>query len=94
MTTTERIADLEQLTSSSSVLTIGHLRVYFSYRTPVAFHRPGAGLTSRMNEWGPTTGRHIAHAEADYGARKSGRVTGSEFAAALASALTAVQVTA
>lgn len=33
--------------------------VYFSYKTPVAFHTHQTGLVVRENVWGPTTGKHL-----------------------------------
>lgn len=37
---------------------IGPVRLWFSYRTLVAFETPGSGgPVVRKNEWGPTTGK-------------------------------------
>lgn len=49
-------------------------RVWFSYKTPVAFH-DGSTLVCRENDWGPTTGKHLDWIEPD----KSRRVSGEEF---------------
>lgn len=39
---------------------VGDLTVWFSYRTPIGFHHPDTGTVTRVNDWGPTTGRHLA----------------------------------
>lgn len=56
-------------------VTIGLLTVYFSYRTPVAFHTPADGTVCRVNSWGVTTGKHLNWIESD----KSKRVPSEEF---------------
>jgi hypothetical protein len=38
---------------------IGSLTIYFSYQTIVAFRSPETGLIVTMNDWGPTTGKHL-----------------------------------
>lgn len=38
---------------------IGHLTVWFSYETIVAFRTPQTGLVATENVWGPTTGKHL-----------------------------------
>lgn len=35
------------------------LRVWFSYKTPVAFCVNGGRRVVRQNDWGPTTGKHL-----------------------------------
>ena len=49
---------------------------YFSYETCVVFQAPQYGKVTRVNDWGPTTGKHIAWAG---GADKEQRVNGSDF---------------
>ena len=57
-------------------------RLWFSYRTPVAFHVDGKGLTVREIDWGPTTGRHLNSIESDFGADvKADRISGDDFEA-------------
>jgi len=53
-------------------------RLWFSYRTPVAFHVDGKGLTVRENDWGPTTGRHLSAID---DGRKADRISGDDFEA-------------
>jgi hypothetical protein len=50
--------ELEPLAANASIVTVGQVKVLFSYRTPVAFH-DGRRWYARENNWGPTTGRHI-----------------------------------
>lgn len=57
-------------------VTIGELTVWFSYRAPVGFMFPGEGRVVRVNEWGPTTGKHLN--EIDFG-KKADRIPGDEF---------------
>lgn len=58
------------------------LTVYFSYKTPIAFH-VGGKTTIRVNDWGPTTGKHLNAIDED----KSTRVDGAIFEALLQDAL-------
>ncbi len=58
---------------------IGDLTMYFSYRTCIAFAVPGQGLVARVNDWGRTTGRHLAKVGVD----KGDRIPGVEFEARL-----------
>jgi len=58
------------------VFSAGGIDVYFSYRTPIAFRTPSTGLVVRVNEWGPTTGKHLSAID---GGDKSARVAGVDF---------------
>jgi len=60
------------------------LRVWFSYKTPVAFKCHGRPICVRSNDWGPTTGKHL---NAIDGGDKSSRVSGAYFESKLAEAL-------
>jgi len=62
------------------VFTIGHLRVWFSYQTPVAFAVGNADPIVRRNGWGPTTGKHL---NAIDGGNKKTRLPGDAFEAQL-----------
>jgi hypothetical protein len=42
-------------------VTVGDLTVWFSYRTPVAFHTPEGGRHVCENVWSKTTGKHLAY---------------------------------
>lgn len=50
-------------------LDVGPLTVWFSYKTPVAFHAPGCPRVVRHNAWGPTTGRHLKAIDGGRGER-------------------------
>ena len=68
-----------------STVTIGGLSIAFSYSTPIGFTVDnGFNWTTRENDWGPTTGRHLA--ELDFG-RKADRLPGPAFDTALALAV-------
>lgn len=67
-------------------LALGDLTIWFSYRTPIGFMFPGEGRVVRVNEWGPTTGKHMN--KIDDG-DKTSRINGEEFTARL-SAITAM----
>lgn len=69
-----------------SAVTMGDLKVWFSYSTPIAFNHPHTGLVTRMNEWGPTTGRHLSHVRLQASTadlRGAVALKGDEFLAAL-----------
>lgn len=38
---------------------LGDLTIYFSYKTPIAFHVCGSPPHARENVWGSSTGAHI-----------------------------------
>ena len=65
------------------VFSVGALDVYFSYKTPVAYRSPGVGLRVRVNDWGPTTGKHLNWID---GGSKADRIPGEQFEAELAAA--------
>ena len=54
--------------------------IYFSYKTPVAFHTFETGLVVRENDWGPTTGKHLNWID---GGNKESRIDGETFEAML-----------
>lgn len=43
----------------SLAIQIGNLTLYFSYNTVIAFRTPETGLVVSVNQWGPTTGKHL-----------------------------------
>lgn len=61
--------------SNAHYITIGALKVYFSYETVIAFSHPDCGLVIRENEWGPTTGKHLNAIDDD----KHKRIPGDAF---------------
>ena len=63
---------------------LGGIDVYFSYKTPVAYRTIDDGLVCRVNEWGPTTGKHLNAIEPNKRERVSGTVFERKIAAALA----------
>jgi hypothetical protein len=63
---------------------IGNVTVYFSYKTPVAFHSYETGLIVRENDWGPTTGKHLNWID---GGDKANRVSCADFESFLELAL-------
>ena len=60
-------------------VSVGNLTIYFSYKTPVAFHTPGRLVVSE-NVWGNTTGKHLNWIDPD----KSKRLDRNEFEKQLA----------
>ena len=56
-------------------VTIGTLTVYFSYKTPVAYHTPGTGTVCTENVWGVTTGKHLNWIQPN----KKARLNNAEF---------------
>jgi hypothetical protein len=73
-------------------LTLGPLTIWFSYATPIAYGLDGGPRMVRRNDWGPTTGRHIAMARDD--TPKADDVDGAAFEAGLARILTRLAETA
>lgn len=41
------------------VVSMGSVTVWFSYKTPIAFHVDGHSRVVHQNDWGPTTGKHL-----------------------------------
>lgn len=37
----------------------GAIRIYYSYKTIVAYYRPSEGVVVCENNWGTTTGKHL-----------------------------------
>lgn len=72
--------------ANALVFTIGTVKVYFSYKTPVAFSTNG-NLVVRENEWGPTTGKHLNWIDGGDKESKAERVSGAEFEEMLARVL-------
>lgn len=73
-----------------TVVTIGAVTIYYSYRTPVVFRAPSVGCVARNNVWGPTTGRHIGDAvgrPAPAPSVRFRRMDEDEFTAALRAAI-------
>ena len=60
----------------SLVVSIGPLDVWYSYSTPIAFRIWGHDRVVCLNEWGPTTGKHLNWID---GGDKAFRVSGEEF---------------
>lgn len=55
----ENILSLEKLASNLQSLRCGQLKLFFSYRTVIAF-QCGDKLTVSENVWSTTTGKHLA----------------------------------
>ena len=65
-----------------STVTLGAYSVAFSYSTPIGYTTDdGFNWVVRVNDWGPTTGRHLN--ELDFG-RKEERIDGDQFMLQLA----------
>lgn len=59
---------------------VGPVRVWFSYRTPVAFQVDGHSRVVRQNDWGPVTGKHLRWIDGHLSRDKdNGRVDGETF---------------
>lgn len=43
----------------AKTVTLGDVRIVFSYRTAIAFYSPATGWVVSENVWGRTTGRHL-----------------------------------
>lgn len=54
---------------------VGPVTVWFSYRTPIAFHVDGHDRVIRQNDWSTVTGKHLNWIDPD----KKKRVSGGEF---------------
>lgn len=64
---------LKHLASNFYLLEMQNGKVYFSYETPIAFIKDGM-ITARVNDWGPTTGKHLNKIS-----EKENRIGGTEF---------------
>lgn len=67
---------------------LGPIRVWYSYRTPVAFQDGNGPIIVRQNDWGPTTGKHL---NAIDGGNKADRISGGEFELSLQMVLEAIE---
>ena len=70
--------------SNLTEVTIGDIRIWFSYETPIAFMAPGWSRVVRENIWSTTTGKHLNYVD---GGDKVGRVSGETFIMMLNEAL-------
>lgn len=64
-----------------TVVQVGSLSIWFSYRTAIAFQSGYQGIVVRENDWGATTGKHLNYVD---GGGKGTRVSGREFESMLA----------
>jgi len=67
-----------------TVVVIGALTFWFSYKTVIAAKAPGFGRIVSENYWGTTTGKHINSID---GNNKKARLKSDEFEAELSSIL-------
>jgi hypothetical protein len=74
----EDCMELEQIGSNFTRLQIGHKQVWFSYKTPIAFH-DGTRLFARQNDWAQTTGKHLNAVDGGDPLAKRDRYPGDEF---------------
>jgi hypothetical protein len=63
-----------------TVVVIGELTLWFSYRTVIAAHAPGFGRIVTENYWSATTGKHLNSID---GGNKKDRLKSDEFDVAL-----------
>lgn len=66
-----------------TMVQVGSLSIWFSYRTPIAFQDGWGKIVVRENEWGPTTGKHLNYINPS----GLGRVDGATFQTMLAKVL-------
>lgn len=64
---------------SCRAVTIGWLKLYFSYSTVIAYSESKDGLVIRENDWSTTTGRHLNCIDPDHKIR----IPSAEFEAKL-----------
>jgi hypothetical protein len=64
--------------ANALVFDLGELRVWFSYKTPVAF-LVGSTRWVRQNRWGPTTGKHINAIDGGDRQAKAARIPTHQF---------------
>lgn len=84
--------DIEHPTNrpNFSIVRLGTLRIAFSYQTPIGYD-DGSGWVVRVNDWGPTTGKHLNQLDSatalDDG--YADRIPGDQFEANLTNVLAA-----
>ena len=61
--------------ANTTKVTIGHLEIWFSYETPVAYQYGMDELDIRENDWKQTTGKHLNAIDRD----KTKRISGEMF---------------
>lgn len=57
---------LVKIMNNFHTVKIRDLRVWFSYKTPVAFQKGEDSVIVCENKWGRTTGKHINHVKERY----------------------------
>lgn len=65
--------------NNARAVEMGRLCLYFSYKTVIAYslkNDTGYLTVGRVNEWGPTTGRHMNDVSGNH---KEDRLTGEDF---------------
>jgi len=62
--------------ANTLVVTVGDIRVWYSYRTPVAFEIGDNDMVVHQNDWAQTTGKHLNWID---GGDKKSRVSHEEF---------------
>ncbi|QOP64794.1 hypothetical protein SEA_DELAGARZA_35 [Microbacterium phage DelaGarza] len=63
-------------TPNETTLDLPGIRIWFSYETPIAFHRDGERRVVRENSWSTTTGKHLNRID---GGDKASRIDGRTF---------------
>lgn len=64
------------------LVTVADTAYWFSYHTCIAFCRRGRDVVVRENNWGPTTGKHLAYIDGG-GLAKQDRLSSEAFELAL-----------
>lgn len=74
-------------TPNYATLRLNGLTIHFSYETPIAFEAGGGDdfyeSAVRVNDWGPTTGKHLNAIDGGSAEAKAARVGGAVFEARL-----------
>lgn len=60
-------------------VSLGHLDIWFSYETPIAYREGWGPTVVRKNEWSNTTGRHLAFIDGGTVEAKNERIPGDVF---------------
>lgn len=79
--------ELHPVKPNLTLVRIGDLSVFFSYKTPVAYQHVTGHRATSQNEWSNTTGKHLNSIDGGTAEAKAKRIPHAKFLEYLASVL-------
>ena len=69
--------------NNAKLVTVDHVKFYFSYETLIAVEPLNSALIIRQNDWGPTTGKHLNAVDGGSKEAKAKRLSSDDFMVAI-----------